>query len=208
MAEELRPTERTAITPQALYSTLRAAWRALIGGEPTREQLLVIMAQWALETNNGAASNNWNLGGIKHVPGDGHDYARYATREFLHGVWETLDQDFRAYDSLEHGTEDYLFELHTRFEFAWPAVLAGDVQDFAVRLKARGYFTAPLGQYRTGLLTRWHWLDSVIGRDTQPELATTADEVLEVVKDERSIAGPIVEGQDDADSPAPPEEKT
>ena len=206
MAEQLVATERTVITPQALYATLRAAWRSLIGSEPTREQLLVLMAQWAFETNNGGQSNNWNLAGIKHVAGDGHDYANYPTREFLNGEWVNLDADFRAYKTLEDAAADYLYELHSRFGFAWPAVENGDVQDFAHRLKLRGYYTAPESQYSRGLLVRRHWIDMQLGPDTQPELATSADDVLEVVRDERSIEGPLV--GDGAETPPPEPEKT
>lgn len=54
---------------------------------------------------------------------------------------------FRAFDTLEAGALDYLSLLATRFESAWPAVVAGDPAGFVTRLKASLYFTAPLADY-------------------------------------------------------------
>lgn len=54
---------------------------------------------------------------------------------------------FRAFATLEEGALDYLSLLATRFEAAWPAVIAGDPVGFVTRLKASLYFTAPLADY-------------------------------------------------------------
>ena len=167
--EKLVPTVRTVIAPADLYQALKKAWETLLDPQTaTRDRLLVLMAQWALETGNGAAANNFNLAGIKHLPGDGHNYAAYRTREFLGGAWEVLVCNFRAYDSLDAAALDYLQLLRGRFAAAWPAVEAGDVGQFARRLKLGHYYTAPEAEYAAGLAARRAWLDARVPQDAGP----------------------------------------
>lgn len=157
---------------QPLYAVLRTAWRQQLGGEPARSALLVLLAQWSLETAGGSASNNWNLAGIKYTPGCGADYAQYLTREVQAGKAVTLMQRFRAYDSLEDGAADYLRLLRTRFGAAMAFAAAGDVQAFAHALKLAGYYTAPEDEYAAGLRARYALLDQAIDEDTQPATPT------------------------------------
>jgi hypothetical protein len=159
------------MTPAAVYAAIASAWTAIGLGEPSRAQLLVLLAQWAHETGGGGASDNWNLGGIKHTPGDGHDYAAYTTHEVVNGQDVTTVQKFRAYASLDESAFDYLRTLRKDFAFAWPAVEAGDVADFGHRLKIRGYYTAPESLYVTAL-ERWRAsLDASIPADVVGALA-------------------------------------
>src|SRR5271165_2858951 len=134
MTESLVPTVRTPMAPAAVYAALSAAWVSLLGTQPTRAELLVLLSQWAHETGGGGASDNWNLAGIKHTAGDGHDFAEYTTHEIENGVDVTTVQRFRAYASLNESALDYLRTLRRDFLFAWPAVEAGDVADFGHRL--------------------------------------------------------------------------
>lgn len=172
VADRLVPTVRTRISVQPLYAVLRNAWRSQLGSEPARSALLVLLAQWSLETANGSASNNWNLAGIKYAPGCGSDYAQYLTREVVAGKPITVMQRFRAYDSLEDGAADYLRLLRTRFGAAWAFAVAGDVQAFAHALKLARYYTAPEDQYVAGLRSRYALLDQAIDEDTQPSTPT------------------------------------
>ena len=171
MSGQLVPTVRTPMTPAAVYAALASAWTALLGTQPTRAELLVLLAQWAHETGGGLASNNWNLAGIKHVQGDGHDYAEYVTHEVVDGQDVTTVQRFRSYANLDESAFDYLRTLRNNFGFAWPAVEAGDVADFGHRLKIRGYYTAPESLYVTAL-ERWRAsLDASIPADVVGALA-------------------------------------
>lgn len=173
------------IAPRALYLALQTAWTAAIGSPPEPRQLLVLVAHWALETGNGASCNNYNLAGLKHTPGDGHDYAVYLTREFYGGQWVTVEQQFRAYASLESSAHDYLSVIRGTFGFAWPAVEAGDVLQFAHALKARSYYTAPEGQYAAGLQARYAQMAHACGveLDTQGALANGRPEYVLPVPD-------------------------
>jgi hypothetical protein len=164
----------TKPTPSVMYTALRAGWRAILQTEPTRASVLVLLAHWGLETGNGAASRNWNVAGIKWTAGCGADFARYMTRERVNGAVIHVMQAFRAYATCEQGVADYLRELRHDFAWAWPAVEAGDVGDFAHRLKERRYYTDTEENYTAGLRAREAQLDAWIGPDTVPELPLSA----------------------------------
>ena len=185
------------MTAAQVYAALRVAWIALLGTQPPRASLLTLLAQWSVETGGGGASNNWNLGGIKHTPGDGSNFALYPTQErFARAYAQTLiaaghatmarddggetilvalEQKFRAYPDLDTAAADYLRTLRHDFGFAWPAVESGDTQDFAHRLKARSYYTATESSYASALATRYVSLDRQIPEDSPDDTPTTPD---------------------------------
>jgi hypothetical protein len=171
MTGRLLPTVRTPLDPPALRSALESAWRAKYGACPPRNAVAVLMAQAALETGLDACWC-WNIGNVK--AGKGQDYCELA------GVWEVVDgkrvdlpkgapgTQFRAFASLEEGARAHLDVLARRFAKAWPAVLAADPGAFAGALKAQGYYTAPLADYRAGML---RWFDTY----ADPPLVTNLD---------------------------------
>jgi hypothetical protein len=55
---------------------------------------------------------------------------------------------FRAYHTLHAGAIDYVSSLFNRFKLAWPAIKAGDPDQFVHQLKAQGYFTADENSYK------------------------------------------------------------
>ncbi len=127
---------------------------------PKRESLIVLLAQWALETGRGHSMHCFNIGNIKGRPGgtDGHDWVFFRCNEVLKGkiVWfDPPDPGccFRAYDNLELGARDYLALLRKRFSKAWPAVIIGDPAAFSHALKAQGYYTASEGLYTRSLVS-------------------------------------------------------
>lgn len=83
MASEV-PDRFTKATPSEMFEALGQAWRRRFGSEPSRNSLLVLLAQWSIETGEGARMHCWNVGNVKSVAGDGHDYT------FLSNVWEGL----------------------------------------------------------------------------------------------------------------------
>lgn len=173
MVDSLLPPVPTPVSPVDLYAALRDEWRAQVGSDPSRASLLVLLAQWDFETGGGGKCIAHNLGGIKYTAGCGTDYACYATEEYVAGKPVLIHPPdpgcrFRAYGSLEDGAADYLRQLRGRFGYAWPAVLAGDVVDFAHRLRQRGYYTAPEDVYARGLEARRLVLDARLGKDTAP----------------------------------------
>ena len=157
--EEL-PNELTPATPEQIAVALVRAWRALWNETPTRESLLVLLAQGAFETGWWKSCHCWNLGNAKSIVGDGHCYTYFACSEVLGGkvVWFYPPHPasrFRAFRSLVEGAVDYLSLLRRRFSQAWPFVLTGDPVQFVHALKAQGYFTDSEAHYSGQVSAIW-----------------------------------------------------
>lgn len=168
-----RPDKLTPVSTIDVYLALRRAWDeqvtdVALESNAQRHAILVLLAQWALETAFGKAVHWFNLGNAKHVDGDGHDFSVFRCSEVVNGREKFMDCPFVAFDSLDEGAAYYLRSLRSRFRFAWPAVLAGDVADFSRRLKAAHYYTADEPVYTAGLIRCLAQVDKEIGADTQP----------------------------------------
>lgn len=149
----------TPVTPGQVYDALEIAWKKdpELTAPNHRMSLLVLLAQWALETGRGLHMHNYNLGNIKSNATSG-DWCFFACNEIIGGkvVWFEPDHPsccFRSYPTLEAGAEDYLTILRNRFSKAWPAVLAGDPYKFVSALKNQGYFTANVDTYRQSVVS-------------------------------------------------------
>jgi len=166
------PLKRTPIAMSDFARGLLRAWRAELGDLPSKQASGVLWAQYMIETG-GAACWNWNIGNVKVTPAQvaaGVDWFDLpGTWEIINGVRTTLvagdpGRRFRAYTSLDDAMVEHLkFLRNRRYKVAWPAVEAGDVMDFARRLKAAGYFTASAEDYGGGMM--WHyrrWLGSTV----------------------------------------------
>lgn len=79
MVEQVFPVKRTAMTMADYVRAVVRNWPA--SGVPLEKSVAVLWAQYMIETG-GSACWNWNIGNVKHVKGDGHDY------HMLNGVWE------------------------------------------------------------------------------------------------------------------------
>lgn len=79
------PAARTPVKVEEVYAALRKVWIERLGTEPKRESLLVLCAQWALETGRGKSMWNFNLGNQKGRPGgsDGRSWTFFACNEIL-----------------------------------------------------------------------------------------------------------------------------
>lgn len=166
------PIKRTPVAMNDYARALLRAWRAELGGLPSKQAAGVLWAQYMIETG-GAACWCWNLGNVKVTPAQvaaGVDWFDLpGTWEIVRGKRVVLPEGdpgrrFRAYASLSDAMAEHLkFLRNRRYKVAWPAVEAGDVMDFARRLKAAGYFTASAEDYGKGMM--WHfrkWLSSTV----------------------------------------------
>lgn len=170
MTETLLPDLCTAVTPAQVYAALRDACAPVLGTSLARESLLVLLSQWACETARGKAMHRFNLGNIKHVPGDGHDYSQFRCDEIIGGKTVWFDPpnpgcSFRAYATLDAGAVDYLTLLHKHFAGAWPDVVKGDTLDFAKDLYAEHYFTASPALYAASLHGLYAEFDRTVPHD-------------------------------------------
>lgn len=177
----------TPITPPQLYGSLARAWLKAFNETPHRTSLLVLLAQWALETGRGRSMHCYNLGNVKSNQKSG-DWCFFRCNEIINGkeVWFDPDHPaacFRAFATLDDGALDYLNTLHDRFKPAWPAVVAGDPQSFVHLLKINRYFTADEAQYTRSVVS----LFSEFSR-TMP-LAVNTDAAGAAIPDIYSPAG-------------------
>lgn len=78
---ERREAVRTAVEMRDYTRAMMHAWLVLERVIPSRETVGVLWAQYRIETG-GQSCWNWNIGNVKHVDGDGHDWIE------LRGVWE------------------------------------------------------------------------------------------------------------------------
>ena len=174
MAEEQLPNILTHIDPRDLANALVSAWRSIFNEAPKRESILVILAQSALETGRWRYCHAWNIGNIKHVPGDGRGFTYYRCNEVEHGkvVWYDPPNPacaFRAFRTLEEGAVDHLAFLRKRFAAAWHAVELGDPRVFVQQLKAHGYFTADEKPYENSVASIFHEYDGGLQFEVKPD---------------------------------------
>ena len=203
MADKNVAVVRTTFTLKDYCRAVLRAWKALCGVFPTKEAVGCLWAQYALETGKGEFCWNSNIGNVKYTPG--HDYM------MLRGTWEILSGKrvvfepphratwFNAYASLDDAMGEHLRLLKSgRYASSWSAIEAGQPGEFAVRLKMRGYYTAPVEDYAKGL--RAHHQDFMRQRgfdDAMTELldaagAPTLPEMQNPASSPSIIVGPIL----------------
>jgi hypothetical protein len=76
------PDYKTTLVKEDLAKSVWAAWVHLFGGNPKKESIWVLLAQIQLETGL-KYCHNFNLGNVKSVEGDGHDYQFFGCGEEL-----------------------------------------------------------------------------------------------------------------------------
>jgi len=180
------------------------AWFGLHGLEsptpPSKDQIGVLWAQYGIETGAGPWCWNFNIGNVKHVKGDGHNYV------MLHKVWEVVKGQrvvfepphpatwFRAYESMNEGMAEHLLFLKEKYAPAWEGVLEGDCHKFALLARQYGYYTAPLQNYTNGMLAHFYnWINSVWFEEAmrqfenEPSPDRTGDVVHPLTYDEDEI---------------------
>ena len=205
------PALRTMFTAAELAAALTEGWRTLFGAAPSRNAILVLMAQSAHETGQWGKVICFNIGNVKSVEGDGYDHTFFRTREKENGrdlVYEPPHPAtrFRAFRSLADGVIDHLAFLYgkRRYAAAWEALKTGDPTKFAKALKEGGYYTDPVEVYARGLERYFAKFDSSVPLELEPLVIDeeTARRTQGLVADSlRKMAGEFVTGETD---PAPP----
>lgn len=168
---------RTPVSTPDMVQAMIDAWRRELGANPTAGELGVLLAQWSLETGNGASMVQFNVGNFKAPsPGPADLFCYFATEEVVNGVRVPfvphMPPDyaadrvcrFAAFATLADGCASYLHAQYTRFRSAWSFVVAGDVAGFAAALHAAGYYTAPVDEYVRGMQARHAMLAPIIDR--------------------------------------------
>jgi hypothetical protein len=160
-----RTRVQTPIDAKTYARAVLAACDALGWLRLSKEAVGVLHAQFIVETS-GVHCWNWNLGNVKVTQSQVDAGTPWID---LPGTWEVRNgkrvvlaegdpgRRFRAFDKLEEAMVDHLRMLRERrFRSAWPAVLAGDPELFAHKLKEGpdgkedtwdDYYTAPSKNY-------------------------------------------------------------
>jgi hypothetical protein len=178
------PAVRTQVSIADMHSAMSNAWTEAVGVEPTDMSVLTLMAQWALETGNGASMYNFNVGNFKSAGSNGSPAGSYfplPTTENIGGVTQHVTANFASYDSLAAGVKAYLQAMHGHFGSAWPDVLTGDLDAFAQHLYDKHYYTGippnPVETYAAGLKARRNVIATTLSIDlgASPDQADTDD---------------------------------
>ena len=170
MSSQQLPATKTLVSPADVFAALREQWTALWGDTPSRGSLLVLVAQWALETGRGASCIAWNLGNIRWTAGYPSDWCEFPTTEVIDGATVHVVGRFRAFASLEDGARDYLATLRHEFATAWPFVLSGDAAGFAHAAKEADYYTGSEATYAADMKSLFKEFSR-----TLPDLETEVD---------------------------------
>ena len=110
----------------------------------------ILYGQYALETGQGSACWNWNIGNVKVKRSQveaGMAFVMvphvWEIENGVRKVYEPPDEQtwFRAYADLGEAMVGHLAFLQRRYAVAWSSVLAGDPRGFVAALKANKYFS-------------------------------------------------------------------
>ncbi|HWZ87196.1 MAG TPA: glucosaminidase domain-containing protein [Polyangiaceae bacterium] len=140
---------RVALDAEHAQVLLARAWESVVGGPAPPQGVLLLTAQWALETDCGRSMPGHNFAGIKaarSAPG-----ASFRTVEGYGASRREVTARFRVYDSAELGARDYVRLLASRYPAALAAARDGNTSAFSRSLAAGGYFTADPCAYERGL---------------------------------------------------------
>lgn len=182
-------------TPIGMKEFARAMIRTLQtqGVTPSKEACGVFWAQYALETGAGGFCWNHNLFNHKCTEAMAAAGVPYM---MLAGTWEIESGKkvvyqpphpatwFRAYESFEAAMTHHIGAIQKgRYASSWPAVIAGDPELYATKIRERGYYTAPLADYVALMRAKFGpWMAATAYDEAMGEVETTPD--LEVYRAE------------------------
>jgi hypothetical protein len=140
---------RAALDAERAQALLARAWESVVGGPAPPQGVLLLTAQWALETDCGRSMPGHNFGGIKAARSAAG--ASFRTVEGYGAARREVTARFRVYDSAELGARDYVRLLASRYPAALAAARDGNTSGFSHALAAGGYYTADPRAYERGL---------------------------------------------------------
>lgn len=162
----LVPAAITPWTPEQVAQALTLAWPGAFGTHTPPRSLAILLAQWALETGWGKSCWGSNLGNARppwprgdtlclQIPGGKVSEVLEGTEYFFSPP--SVGSTFRAFSSLDAGADWYINSLFTRFEHAWPAVIAGDPTAYAQALHESHYYTADVAVYTATMVSLFRY---------------------------------------------------
>lgn len=144
----------------------------------------ILYGQYALETGQGSACWNWNIGNVKVKRSQAEAGRPFVmlpnTWEIENGVRKVYQPPheqtwFRAYDTLAEAMVEHLAFLRRRYAAAWAYVLAGDPRAFVAALKRGQYFSGDEAKYASSVewfLSAWMrlapWAEGEVPEPVEP----------------------------------------
>jgi hypothetical protein len=146
---------KTEVSEAQMAQAIIDAWKKLFGKPPAKEQVAMILAQNALETNSRKAMWNNNVGNITTDGKGNFDYFDdlSTSEQVSPGNWKKMRLKYRSYPTLSEGVQDYLNLLSKSHNYAsaWDKIVHPDPEAFSKALKAGGYYTANEAPYTRAL---------------------------------------------------------
>lgn len=144
------PAKRTPLSPEAASRAVLSSWDSIFGGTPDLDTFALIMALVWIETARGSSLMNNNFGNISasekyqgqawrppwfNPPTDTtSERNRHLHEEMKAG---RAPSAFRAYDTPEQGSLDYVRQLQRSFPEVVQAAGTGDVNSFRLALSQK-----------------------------------------------------------------------
>ena len=145
----------TPASEEDLAKAIINAWQKNFGQVPYKEQVAILLAQISLETAQGKAIHNYNVGNITTSGKDSDYFDDLTTKEQVSpGKFEKKNLKYRAYLNLNDGVAQYINLISNptgRYKDAWDHVLSPDPVAYSKALKQMGYYTANEAPYTKGL---------------------------------------------------------
>lgn len=168
---------------------------------PTKRAAGVFWAQYALETGAGPFCWNYNLFNHKCTQAmalAGVPYMMLANTWEIENGKKVIYQPphpatwFRSYASFEAAMSHHIQAVKNgRYASSWEPLMNGDVREYAARLRARGYYTAPLDSYQRLLAVKMaEWMGSPAYEEALTEVIAAME--AETLPDVTVVDQPIV----------------
>jgi hypothetical protein len=148
----LIPNKMTPVSAEQAGQALSLAYQRVVGRKPSAKILLLLLAQWALETGNGKSVHNFNFGNVKHSNADQY-YQEFEGGETVDGVDVRSVMQWAAYTNINDGALAFI-QILKKHTVWWTGLQTGDATKFVDALAVRpyAYFTAPPSSYLNGVL--------------------------------------------------------
>lgn len=132
----------TPVSEDQIVPGIISAWKKIFGKKPTMSQVGKVLAQIMLETGNGKAIFNNNVGNINWTPGFTGNY--YEIKDSTTVGNNPANRQYytakmRSYGSISSGIEDYLILLKNRAP-VMQALQKGNIKDFSAALASVHYY--------------------------------------------------------------------
>lgn len=133
MAQQILSDVRNKLTADQAVKTISNAYKSIVGRNPTKRVLTLLVGQSALETDSWKSLPNYNFGGVKASAKDAYaQWLKTWERDANGQRYDTLAL-FAAYRTAEAGAKAWI-ETIKRRDYWWKALHSGDPDKYVYQL--------------------------------------------------------------------------